>query len=96
MAGVMAAVGLLVIPNRRRRAKQELREKLADVRQRLERALRGAFDEAVGESVARLRSSLDPYSRFVRSEQQNLQVTREDLERLEQRLHRLRARIESF
>lgn len=96
MAGVLATLGLLVIPNRRRQAKHELREKLSEVRQRLDRALRQAFDDELAQSVRRVRDSLQPYTRFVRTEVELLSGARADLQRLDSRMGDLRARIEGI
>lgn len=95
MAGVLATLGLLVIPNRRRQAKRELRERLSDVRRRLDGSLRQAFEEELAQSVGRIRGSLEPYSRFVRSELGRLSGAQAELQQLEGRLGDLRARIEA-
>ncbi len=68
MAGVLAAIGFLVIPARRRRAKQELQEKVTALRARLSKALRVEFEQAQQRSVLRMESAVAPYARFVRSE----------------------------
>jgi small GTP-binding protein len=68
MAGVLAAIGFLVIPARRRRAKHELQEKVTALRARLSKALRAEFEQAQQRSVLRMESAVAPYARFVRSE----------------------------
>ena len=95
MAGVLATVGLLVIPTRRRQAKRELREKLSDVRRRLDETLRGSFDAELVQSVRRVRDSLEPYGRFVQSEVDRLSAAQADLRHLGVRIERLRGRIEA-
>ena len=60
MAGVLATVGLLVIPHRRRQAKDELRQKVSDLRERLGRSLRSAFEDEQQRSVGRLRQGIEP------------------------------------
>jgi hypothetical protein len=93
MAGVVATLGLLVIPNRRRQAKRELREKVTALRERLTTALRGAFDTELQRGLERIRHHLEPYSRFVRSEQQHLAGAREDLAGLRRRMAVLRDQV---
>jgi hypothetical protein len=93
MAGVLATLGLLVIPNRRRHAKQELREKVSTLRERLGRTLRAAFEQEQGRSLERLRQLVGPYSRFVRTEQERLAGARSELTTLVARLSALRQRI---
>jgi transposase len=95
MAGVLATLGLLVIPNRRRHAKQELRDKVSTLRGRLARTLRGAFELELDRSLDRLRRLVEPYSRFVRTEQGRLAEARGELTALAARLSALRQRVES-
>jgi small GTP-binding protein len=79
MAGVVATLGLLVIPARRRKAKAEIREKVTDLRQRLASALRIEFERATEQSRDRLARAVEPYSRFVRAEQSRWDQTRTTL-----------------
>ena len=69
MAGVIATVGFLVIPARRRKAREEMREKVSALRGRLSHALRTEFERAQEQSATRIAHAVDPYSRFVRAEQ---------------------------
>ncbi len=69
MAGVLAAVGFLILPARRRRARMDLRAKMSDLRQRLVSALRSEFERAQERSGQRLADAIAPYARFVRAEQ---------------------------
>jgi hypothetical protein len=68
-ASVLGAVGMLILPAKRRRARAELERKVADLRQRLTTALRSEFVTARDRSAQRLTDGLAPYSRFVRAEQ---------------------------
>ncbi len=67
-AGVLAAVGLLIIPAKRRRAREEMRTKVTALRARLVDALRNEFQASQERSAQRLADALGPYSRFVRAE----------------------------
>ena len=78
-AGVIGAVGLLVIPAKRRRARVELREKVSDLRIRLARALQSEFQSARERGSRRFDDGLAPYARFVRSEQQRWRDARATL-----------------
>jgi small GTP-binding protein len=68
-ASVLGAVGMLILPAKRRRARGELEAKIADLRQRLTSALRREFVAARDRSMQRMTDSIGPYSRFVRAEQ---------------------------
>jgi small GTP-binding protein len=67
-ASVLAAVGLLIIPAKRRRARAEMRDKVTALRARLVAALRTEFQATRERSAQRLADALAPYSRFVRAE----------------------------
>jgi small GTP-binding protein len=69
MASVVAALGFLVIPARRRKAKAEMQAKVSALRERLAVALRTEFERAREQSSGRIAQAVDPYSRFVRAEQ---------------------------
>jgi len=93
-AGVLATLGFLVLPYRRRAANKELRSKIAALREQLMKALDAQFTVEVQRSLSRLRDSLAPYTRFVRAEEQNLQEKRADLTAIRQKMSALRVEIE--
>ena len=88
-------VGLLVIPAKRRRAKNDLRSKLEDLRQRLSTAMSEEFERELSRSVQRLREAIAPYTRFVRAEQQKLSRVESELVEIRDTLGQVRTRIES-
>jgi small GTP-binding protein len=94
MASVLAAVGFFILPAKRRRAKDEMRRKVADLRERLSAALREQFTREIGKSVDRIKASVAPYSRFVRAEGDKLQAVDRELQEVSASLASLRARIE--
>lgn len=68
-AGVVAALGLYVIPAKRRRAQAELRTKIAALRVQLGQALTDQFERELSRSVQRIREAIQPYTRFVDAQQ---------------------------
>jgi hypothetical protein len=68
LASLLVGIGFLVIPARRRRAKAQLQEKVTALRERLNEALRGQFEDAQAKSAERIAQAVAPYSRFVRAE----------------------------
>jgi small GTP-binding protein len=93
LASVVAALGFLIIPARRRRAKSELQRKVTDLRERLTRALRTEFERAQEQSAARIAHAVDPYSRFVRAEQARWSEAREALAALRDRAASFRDKL---
>ncbi len=67
-AGLVAALGFIIIPASRRKAKKDLHERLANLRTNLVGALRKEFEKEIRRSVARIEEAVAPYSRFVRAE----------------------------
>jgi small GTP-binding protein len=95
-AGALAVVGLLIIPAKRRRAKNDLRAKLEDLRQRLMAAMTEAFERELARSLQRLREAVEPYTRFVRAERQKLVQIEEEMGEIGAALGQIRGRIEEL
>jgi hypothetical protein len=95
-AGTLAVVGLLIIPAKRRRAKNDLNNKLEDLRQRLMEAMIEEFERELAHSLQRLREAIAPYTRFVRAEQQRLMRIEGELDEISSALGQLGARIEEL
>ncbi|HUZ00729.1 MAG TPA: dynamin family protein [Thermomicrobiaceae bacterium] len=88
VTGILAAltiggVGLLILPARKRRARELLRRRSAELRERLTEALQDQFDREVERSTARVRDTLAPYSAFVRAERDKLQRLSQVLARVD-------------
>ena len=94
MASVIGAIGFFVIPAKRKKGKEEMRQKIGEVRQRLSEALRSQFSREIARSTERIRASMAPYSRFVRAEGEKLEGTENELRSVSADLAALRARIE--
>jgi hypothetical protein len=95
-AGTLAIVGLLIIPTKRRRAKNDLHDKLEDLRQRLMASMSEEFDRELARSLQRLREAIAPYTRFVRAEQQKLTRIEAELGEISAGLGQLQTRIEEL
>jgi small GTP-binding protein len=94
MASVVGAIGFFIIPAKRRRAKQEMREKIAAMRMRLSSAIRTEFESETTRSGQRIRESIAPYARFVRAEREKLTGAKAELGRYRGQLDAMQARIE--
>lgn len=94
LASVVAAVGFFILPAKRKRAKDEMRTKITDLRRRLSDALRAQFSTETQRSGERIRDSIAPYSRFVRAEGGRLRDAAAELSEISTALAGLRARIQ--
>jgi len=94
MASLLGTLGFFIIPAKRKRAKEEMRVKVAAVRQRLSTSLREQFGREVAKSGDRIREGIGPYSRFVRAEGDTLKAIQKELAEATAALTGLRSRIE--
>jgi small GTP-binding protein len=94
LASVLATIGFFILPAKRQKAKEEMRRKIADLRQRLSEALRTQFAAEITRSADRIRESIAPYSRFVRAEGEKLREMEQELHQITNALAALRARID--
>jgi small GTP-binding protein len=93
-AGVLATVGFVVIPYRRRTARRELRTRLAALREQLMDALTTQFHAEIERSVRRVEEGIAPYVQFVEGERSGLSERQRELGEIEDRLQRLRSDVE--
>ena len=78
-AAIIAGYGLFVLPNRRRKARQDFREKTDALRRRLGEVVRRQFETELNRSVEKMREAIAPYTRFVRTEHARMTRARDDL-----------------
>lgn len=93
-AGVVAALGLYVLPARRGKVKRELRQRVSLLRDQLSNTMTRQFDDELNDSVQRLREAIAPYTRFVRVEREKLDRMSADLQDARSRVNAIRAEIE--
>jgi len=90
---ILAGYGLFILPNRRRKAREEFREKTDALRERLGEVVRRQFEAELGRSIERMREAIAPYTRFVRSEHARMSRAGEDLAAIDTEADALRAEI---
>ena len=95
-AGLVAALGLYVLPYRRDKVKAELREKVNSLRKQLDEALTQQFENELAESLQRIRDAIAPYTRFVRVEREKLEKLDAELRLTKSVITQLRRDIEKL
>src|ERR671921_379177 len=90
---VIAGFGLFILPNRRRRARAEFREKTDALRERLGEVVRRQFEAELNRSLERMREAIAPYTRFVRTEHARMTEARSDLAEITVETEALRSEI---
>lgn len=93
-AGVVAALGLYVLPARRSKVKNELRNQVNQLRDQLSTAMTRQFETELKNSAQRLRESIAPYTRFVRIEREKLDRMNDDLQNARRQANTIRAQID--
>ncbi len=93
LAVTLAATGLYVLPARRRQAKAEFQQKVAELRTRLDETLTRQVHGAITDSQEKVNESIAPYRRFVQVQQEQLNEARGELVAAEDALLRLRTEI---
>ncbi|MCJ7715476.1 MAG: dynamin family protein [Anaerolineales bacterium] len=81
LAGVMAALGLFIIPTRRKNAKKEMREKVKTMRDQLTKSLSTHFNHEIERGLQEIKDTVAPYTRFIRSENEKNQLAHQALEK---------------
>jgi len=92
-ASVVAALGLFVLPAKRRRAKADLRAKIEDMKGRLMATTTTQFERELERSLHRLGEAIAPYTRFVRAEREKLEQVEGKLKDTLEALKVLRVRV---
>ena len=69
LAGLTAVLGFFIIPAKKKQAKALFSRKFSDLRDQLSNSLMSEFVKQVDVIIERINSTIQPYSRFVRSEQ---------------------------
>lgn len=97
--GILAAVvvgvgGFYLLPAKRRQAKRDFRNRIAELRDQLSESLRRQFERETEQSLARIREAIGPYTRFVRSQREQLSEVQQIFTDVDTKLSRLRADIE--
>ena len=92
-AGALAALGLFVLPSKRRQAKAGLKDKIATMRQQIIAGMTAQFERELAHSIQRIQEAVAPYTRFIRAEREKLKEVQANLGEVESALKLLRARV---
>jgi small GTP-binding protein len=92
-ASMLAGIGLVILPRKRKQAREEFRRRSNELEQRLIEVMSEQFEIELQRSVQRIESALAPYTRFVRDQHAKLTVTKMDLDDVLAELRSLRFQI---
>lgn len=95
LAGAMAALGLFIIPARRRQAKKEMHTKVKAMRDQLTDSLSTHFSQEIERGMQEIKETIAPYTRFIRSENEKNQHAHQTLNNYLIEINNLAEQIES-
>ena len=95
-AGLMAGLGLYMLPLKKRRALEQFRQRTDELRTSLTSTMRTEFERELEGSLRRIRDALAPYDRFIRAEQERIGQSERTLGGIQERLRQLRVEIEGL
>jgi hypothetical protein len=93
---VSGAIGLFILPYRKRKAQEEFRQRTLELRDKLGKAMIAQFNEELNNSIARIREAITPYTRFVRAEHERVSGADAQLAEIDDKLEGLRGRVEAI
>jgi small GTP-binding protein len=96
MAGVIATIGLFIIPAKRRQGKMKFMQKIAGVRTQLIQTLRGQFEKEIHHSIERIQEAIAPYTRFVRAEREKMLEMERKCKDLKLEIDQLKGKLENI
>lgn len=97
LAGLtLGSLGLFVLPNKRITAQRQLRRRIDELQETLERIIRREYEREQERADARLQETISPYTQFVRGEEERLDETERRLSALEGRLQDVREQVQQL
>ena len=94
LASLIAMLGLIVIPARRKAAKQELHSKIEELRSKLVGTLETQFNKEIIQSINKINEAMAPYTRFVKSEHRKFNQEKLELDEIQNNLNQIKSNIE--
>jgi small GTP-binding protein len=92
-ASLLAGLGLFVLPNKRRQARRDFHIKAEELEGRVVQVMREAFEHELSRSIDRVNEAIAPYTRFVRSQYDHMELMRTELNKVDMDMRALRHQI---
>jgi len=95
-AGSLSMIGFLILPAKKRKAKKNLTDKLTGLKQHLIDDMTREFDNQLNTSLLKMREAIEPYTRFVHSEQQKISRIQNSLKEAESNMLEMMREVEKI
>jgi small GTP-binding protein len=92
-ASLIAGLGLFILPNKRRQARRDFHARAEELEKRLIEVMNEQFEHELARSIDRVHEAIAPYTRFVRSQYDHLELMRTALNGVHGDIRALRHRI---
>jgi small GTP-binding protein len=92
-ASLLAGLGLFVLPNKRKQAKRDFHARAGELEQRLLEVMNEQFAHELARSMDRVREAIAPYTRFVRSQYEHMELMRGELTAVDNDMRAVRHQI---
>jgi small GTP-binding protein len=96
LASITALLGFFIIPAKKKQAKDLFSKKITDLRNQLSNILMAEFVKQIDMIIERINNTIQPYSRFVRSEQTALNGNLDTLNSFTDRIFLLKEEIKKI
>jgi len=93
LASFVAGLGLFILPQKRRKAREEFRQRADQLENNLIEVMRDQFEQELSRSVDHIRDAIAPYTRFVRTEYDKLSHMDAELGKVQTELRSIRHRV---
>ena len=93
LASFVAGLGLFILPQKKRRAREEFRERAEQLERNLIEVMRDQFEQELSRSVDHIREAIAPYTRFVRTEYDKLSHMDDEMGKVQTELRSIRHRV---
>ena len=93
LAGLTAALGFFILPTKKKQTKNAFSENIAGLRKKLSDALKNEFSHQIDVQIENIQTTIQPYTRFIRSEEESISKAAGTLKELSSQVESYRSRI---
>jgi len=96
LAGLAATLGFFIIPAKKRQTRNSFSKQINLLRENLSSSLLNEFSHQIDEIIENIHNTIQPYGRFIQTEDQRLKSADANLDRMEVQSRDLKSRIERY
>ncbi|WP_158675050.1 dynamin family protein [Pelolinea submarina] len=93
LAGLTATLGFFILPAKKKQTKNAFSENIASLREKLSKALMNEFAHQIDIQIENIQSTIQPYTRFIRAEDESISKAADTLKELSRNVESYRNKI---